>query len=275
MHPFIGFIGGGNMATSLISGLLRQGIPASALGVAEPDAEKRTALANTSELFMTADNLQIAEKSDVLVLAVKPQILGEVCQSLRGGLGSHEPLIISIAAGVDTGTLARWLGGSLPLVRAMPNTPAMLGYGATGLFATPAVSALQRQWATQLFEGVGIARWLDDEADIDLVTALSGSGPAYFFLFMQALADGARELGMDPDLARELTLQTALGAAQMAKHSGLGVDELRRRVTSPGGTTEQGLKILEREGLHRIVRETLEAAQAQALILSKALGASM
>ena len=275
MHPFIGFIGGGNMAASLISGLLRQGIPGSALGVADPDAEKRTALANTCELFTTADNLRIAEKSDVIVLAVKPQILGEICRSLRDGLASREPLIISIAAGVDTQTLTRWLGGPLPLVRAMPNTPAMLGYGATGLFATPAVRALQRQLATRLFEGVGIVRWLDDEAELDLVTALSGSGPAYFFLFMQALADGAKALGMDPDLARELTLQTAMGAAQMAQHSGVELDELQRRVTSPGGTTEQGLKVLEREGLRRIVRETLAAAQAQAVILSKALGASM
>lgn len=272
MDPFIGFIGGGNMASSLIAGLIRQGIPGASLGVAEPDAEKRRQLATSSSLLATPDNALIAQQADVLVLAVKPQALKAVSLALREPLTGRDPLVISIAAGIGTDALARWLGPSLPIVRAMPNTPALMGHGATGLFANAGVSEAQRQQAERLFNGVGIVRWLTDEAQLDLVTALSGSGPAYFFLFMEALTEGAQELGLDPGLARDLTLQTALGAAHMARDSGLGLDALRVRVTSPGGTTEQGLRVLEREGLRRIAREALAAAQARAITLAQELG---
>ena len=274
MHPFIGFIGGGNMASSLIAGLVRQESAGSALGVAEPDVEKWRHLAAFPDLLTTTDNARIARQADVLILAVKPQILRDVCQALREPLAGRNPLVISIAAGIGSQALGRWLSPSLPIVRAMPNTPALLGHGATGLYANACVSQAQRQLAERIFEGVGMVRWVNDEAQMDLVTALSGSGPAYFFLFMEALMQGAQELGLAPDLARDLTLQTALGAAHMARDSGLELDELRMRVTSPGGTTEQGLRVMEREGLRRIARETLQAAQARAITLAQELGES-
>jgi pyrroline-5-carboxylate reductase len=179
---------------------------------------------------------------------------------------------VSIAAGITTGTLKHWLGRELPLVRAMPNTPAMLGLGATGLFGTDQVTDAQRGMADQLFRGVGQVHWLETEAELDLVTALSGSGPAYFFLFMEALVDGARELGMPVELARAFTLQTAVGAARMAQESGRDLAELRRQVTSPGGTTEQGLAVMEREGIRRIAREVLMAARIRATELAHELG---
>lgn len=274
MDPFIGFIGGGNMASSLIAGLIRQGTSGASLGVAEPDAEKRQQLATIPGLLATPDNACLAQRADVLVLAVKPQTLKAVCLALREQLTGRNPLVISIAAGIGTEVLSRWLGTSQSLVRAMPNTPALLGQGATGLFANAGVSEPQQQLAEWIFNGVGMVRWVADESQLDLVTALSGSGPAYFFLFMEALMEGAQELGLAPELARDLTLQTALGAAHMARDSGLELDALRVRVTSPGGTTEQGLRVLEREGLRRIAREALAAAQARAITLAQELGDS-
>ncbi len=272
MTPFIGFIGAGNMASSLLAGLVQQGVPGTQLGATDPDPDKRASVARIDGLLATADNATIARRADVLVLAVKPQALEAACRSLTDALSGREPVIVSIAAGITTTTLTRWFGRELALVRAMPNTPAMLGLGATGLFATEKVTDAQRGVADQLFRGVGKAFWLESEADLDLVTALSGSGPAYFFLFMEALVDGARELGMPVELARALTLQTAVGAAHMAQDSGQALSELRRQVTSPGGTTEQGLKVMEREGMRRIAREVLMAARARAAELAHELG---
>lgn len=272
MSPFIGFIGAGNMASSLLTGLVQQGIPGRQLGAADPDPEKRASVARIDGLLATPDNATIARRADVLVLAVKPQALEAACRALTDALSGRAPVIVSIAAGITTTSLTRWLGRELPLVRAMPNTPAMLGLSATGLFATEAVTDAQRGVVDQLFRGVGQVHWLATEAELDLVTALSGSGPAYFFLFMEALVDGARELGMSLDLARALTLQTALGAARMAQESGRDLAELRRQVTSPGGTTEQGLMVMEREGIRRIAREVLMAARTRAAELAHELG---
>ena len=272
MTPFIGFIGAGNMASSLLSGLVQQGIPGAQLGAADPDPDKRASVGRIEGLLATSDNAAIARRADVLVLAVKPQSLEPVCRGLADALTDREPVVISIAAGIPVTTLMRWLGRELPLVRAMPNTPAMLGLGTTGLFATAKVTPSQRSMTDQLFRGVGQVHWLEAEADLDLVTALSGSGPAYFFLFMEALADGARELGMPAELARALTIQTAVGAAHMAQDSGQDLAELRRQVTSPGGTTEQGLTVMEREGVRRMAREALMAAQARAVSLAHELG---
>lgn len=272
MSPFIGFIGAGNMASSLLTGLVQQGIPGTQLGAADPDPEKRASAARIDGLLATPDNATIARRADVLVLAVKPQALETACRALTDALSGRAPVIVSIAAGITTTSLTRWLGRELPLVRAMPNTPAMLGLGATGLFATETVTDAQRGVVDQLFRGVGQVHWLETEAELDLVTALSGSGPAYFFLFMEALVDGARELGMSLELARALTLQTALGAAGMAQESVRDLAELRRQVTSPGGTTEQGLMVMEREGIRRIVREVLMAARTRAAELAHELG---
>jgi len=272
MSPFIGFIGAGNMASSLLTGLVQQGIPGTQLGAADPDPEKRASVARIDGLLATPDNAEIARRADVLVLAVKPQALEAACRALTDALAGRAPVIVSIAAGITTTSLTHWLGRELPLVRAMPNTPAMLGLGATGLFATENVSDAQRGVVDQLFRGVGQVHWLATEVELDLVTALSGSGPAYFFLFMEALVDGARELGMSLDLARALTLQTALGAARMAQESGRDLAELRRQVTSPGGTTEQGLMVMEREGIRRIAREVLMAARTRAAELAHELG---
>ena len=271
MSPFIGFIGAGNMASSLLSGLVQQGIPGTQLGAADPDPEKRASVARIDGLLATPDNAEIARRADVLVLAVKPQALEAACRALTDALAGRAPVIVSIAAGITTTSLTHWLGRKLPLVRAMPNTPAMLGLGATGLFATENVSDAQRGVVDQLFRGVGQVHWLATEVELDLVTALSGSGPAYFFLFMEALVDGARELGMSLDLARALTLQTALGAARMAQESGRDLAELRRQVTSPKGTTEQGLMVMEREGIRRIAREVLMAARTRAAELAREL----
>ncbi|HXF08211.1 MAG TPA: pyrroline-5-carboxylate reductase [Candidatus Acidoferrales bacterium] len=275
MTPFIGFIGAGNMASSLLTGLVRQGIPGTQLGAADPDPDKRASIGHIEGLLATADNATIARRADVLVLAVKPQTLETVCRGLTDPLAGREPVIISIAAGITTIMLMRWLGRELPLVRAMPNTPAMLGLGATGLYATGKVAPSQRSIADRLFRGVGQVHWLETEAELDLVTALSGSGPAYFFLFMEALVDGARELGMSLELARALTLQTALGAAHMAQESHRDLAELRRQVTSPGGTTAQGLMVMEREGIRRIAREVLMAAHTRAVSLAHELGDSV
>lgn len=272
MSPFIGFIGAGNMASSLLAGLVQQGIPGTRLGAADPDPDKRGAVARIDGLLATPDNATIARRADVLVLAVKPQALEAVCRDLPHALAGRAPVVVSIAAGITTGTLKHWLGRELPLVRAMPNTPAMLGLGATGLFGTDQVTDAQRGMADQLFRGVGQVHWLETEAELDLVTALSGSGPAYFFLFMEALVDGARELGMPVELARAFTLQTAVGAARMAQESGRDLAELRRQVTSPGGTTEQGLAVMEREGIRRIAREVLMAARIRATELAHELG---
>ena len=256
----IGFIGGGNMACSLVGGLIAGGIDATRISVAEPDASKRDELSTRFGITTSQDNGTVASDVEVLVLAVKPQVMRQVVTGLAATLHEPAPLLISIAAGVRAASMLRWLGQPLALVRAMPNTPALVRSGATALYASPEVSEEQRSRAESIMRAVGQTLWIDDEGLMDAVTALSGSGPAYFFLFMEALEQAAKELGLPPEAARLLTLETAQGAARMALSSDEGPALLRKRVTSPGGTTEAALGAFAEGGFETLVTRAVRAA---------------
>jgi pyrroline-5-carboxylate reductase len=270
-QPTIAFIGSGNMAAALIGGLITDGTPAERLLATDPDPARRDALAAQAGIHTLEDNAEAVARAEVVVLAVKPQVLGEVARDLAESIQQHRPLVISIAAGIRSNTLQRWLGGDVALVRSMPNTPAMLQTGATALFATPEVNETQREQAESVMRAVGLVQWVDDESLMDAVTALSGSGPAYFFLLMEAMEHAGERLGLPADTARLLTLQTALGAARMAIESSENPAELRRRVTSPGGTTEQAIRRFEEEDLEGIVMRALTAARDRSIELSRLL----
>ena len=262
MTPYISFIGGGNMARALVSGLLHSQHPAERLCVADPHAEAREAFA-AQGVCALSDNAQAVAQADVIVLAVKPQSLAAVAQALAPSLRA-EQLVISIAAGVRLDTLRRWLGGHERIVRAMPNTPALVQAGATGLYAAPNVSAEERAQAESLLRAVGVCVWVDSEALLDAVTALSGSGPAYAFLVMEAMQAAGEKLGLDAATARLLTLETLYGAARLALESNETPATLRARVTSPGGTTERGIAALQDAGLSAAFEQALHAACARA-----------
>ena len=269
----IAFIGGGNMTRSLIGGLIAGGHIPDQIQVAEPDAGQREFLRSRYGVPTSADNPAVIEHAQAIVLAVKPQILQEVARQLAPEIQRCQPLVISIAAGVREPDLRRWLGGgSLALVRTMPNTPALVGSAASALFANEFVSEKRRQLAESLLRAVGATVWVDDESLLDTVTALSGSGPAYFFLLMEALEQAALDLGLDADTARLLTLQTAFGAAKMALESVESPAILRARVTSPGGTTERALAILRDGGVETLLAKALEAARQRAHELGDLFG---
>lgn len=259
-HPTIGFIGAGNMAASLIGGLIAKGFDPGRLFASDPNTEALQALAQRCGITACADNLAVVESADVLVLAVKPQVMASVLTDMAAAVQVRQPLVISIAAGISIANLCKWLGGDMAVVRCMPNTPALVQLGASGLYANAKVSAPQREQAQAILAAVGIALWLDSEEQIDAVTAVSGSGPAYFFLLIEAMIAAGEKLGLAPATARALTLQTALGAAQMAISSDVDAAELRRRVTSPGGTTERAIAHFESSGLRDIVDGALQAA---------------
>lgn len=264
----IAFIGAGNMANSLIRGLLAKAVPASQLFATDIDQEKLQLLQHECGIRI-GTSAEIAANADVIILAVKPQVMAAACESLRAGIKKPDCLIISIAAGIPVSSMESWLGHDRAIVRCMPNTPALVGEGATGLFANTRCSAGDIALAGEILSAVGITCWLRTERDIDTVTALSGSGPAYFFLMMEALEKAAVALGLDADVARQLSIQTALGAGKLAADSDVAPDELRRRVTSPGGTTEQALLSFQRDGFERIVANAVEAAQKRAAELAK------
>ena len=255
----IAFIGGGNMARSLIGGLRGTGVAASSLRVAEPQAAMREALARDFGIAAFADNALAADGAEVVVLAVKPQVMPALRESLRDTLQRQRPLLVSIAAGVRLDQLERWFG-ALPIVRCMPNTPALIGAGATGLCANARVSPPQRAQAQHLLDTAGLTRWIDDEALMDTVTAVSGSGPAYFFALVEAMEDAATAQGLPRDTARALAVQTCLGAGRMLAESGEAPGELRRRVTSPNGTTQAALESFARDNLAGIVAHAVAAA---------------
>lgn len=267
----IAFIGGGNMATSLISGLVKADTAADEIIVSEPDPHRRDDLSRRFGVHCTDNNAGAAEQAQVIVLAVKPQVLRTACRELAVAMG-HRPVIVSIAAGVLAKDIDRWLGGGHSIVRCMPNTPALIGEGITALFANEHVGAEQRAVAETIAAAVGDTLWLEDEEQMNTVTALSGSGPAYFFLFMESLQAAATELGLPPDKARQLTLKTALGAARLAIQGEDDVTTLRAKVTSPGGTTERGIAELEQGGLRGIVRQALAAARQRSKELAKQIG---
>lgn len=258
----IAFIGGGNMARSLIGGLLASGSDPDHLWVAEPDAGQREILRGRFGVHTSPDNRDIAVRAEVLVLAVKPQTLRAVVEDLAEIVHTCQPLIISIAAGVREPDLRHWLGGEVAIVRTMPNTPALVGSGATALFANPWVSENQRQLAESIMRAVGLAVWVDHERLLDAVTALSGSGPAYFFLLMEALEKAGVRMGLTMETARLLTLQTAFGAAKMALEIPENAAALRARVTSPGGTTERAISVFQDEELEVLIARSLAASLA-------------
>lgn len=260
----IGFIGGGNMASSIIGGLVASGMTASSIWASDPNANTLAKLKDVAAVNTGSDNNSLIAQVDVVILAVKPQLLKVVALDIATAVQARQPLVITIAAGVTSGSLAAWLGGHPAIVRCMPNTPALVRSGATGLYANSKVSATQRQQATTILEAVGLALWVDNEAQLDAVTAVSGSGPAYFFLVMEAMQAAGRDMGLSDEVAKQLTLQTALGAAQMAIASDVEVGELRRRVTSPKGTTERAINILEDGGLRQLFVHALDGARARA-----------
>jgi len=268
----IAFIGGGNMASSLIGGLVADGYDPGHILVSDPQHQRLADLAARFSVRSAADNIDAAGRAEVVVLAVKPQALKPVCAELRGTVQEKRPLLISIAAGVRESFVQEWLGGDLPLVRTMPNTPAMIQAGATVLHAGPGVDGDQRNLAESILRAVGLTLWVADEKELDAVTALSGSGPAYFFLVMEAMEEAAVELGLDQETARLLTIQTALGAARMAMESRDAPAILRERVTSPGGTTERALEIFHDGDLRELFRIALAGARDRSEELSKLLG---
>lgn len=268
----LGFIGAGNMAASLISGLIADHYPADQIWVSDIN---EAALANLAERYgvhTTTRNVIVAEHAEILILAVKPQILRAVVEELASTLQSRRPLVVSIAAGISSASIDRWADGHMPIVRSMPNFPAMVKTGATGLFANACVTDAQRSQAEAILRAVGLTVWVDEESQLDAVTALSGSGPAYFFLMMEAMEDAGVALGLDRATARLLSQQTALGAGRIAIESEDPPAELRRRVTSPGGTTERAIATFEEGGLSPLVARAMEAAARRAAELSEQLG---
>ena len=268
----IGFIGGGNMAASLIGGLIANGTPSGTIRVSDPDIPKLDDLARRFGVATSGDNDAVASRCATLVLAVKPQIMRPVVQALAPVLGEHKPLLVSIAAGVRGADIDRWAGGDMAIVRTMPNTPALVGCGATALFANAKVDPGQRERAEAILKAVGITLWVDDEARLDAVTALSGSGPAYYFLLMEIMQATGEAMGLDADAARRLTLQTALGAARIANESDEPPAVLRERVTSPGGTTERALVTMREGGIEEVVADGIRGARRRSIELGDALG---
>ncbi|MFK3643607.1 pyrroline-5-carboxylate reductase [Pseudomonas protegens] len=266
----IAFIGAGNMAASLIGGLRAKGLEASQIRASDPGEQTRAKVAAEHGIQVFADNAEAIEGVDVIVLAVKPQAMKAVCQALRPSLKPQQ-LVVSIAAGITCSSMNSWLGAQ-PIVRCMPNTPALLRQGVSGLYATVEVSAQQRQQAEALLSAVGIALWLDQEQQLDAVTAVSGSGPAYFFLLIEAMTAAGEKLGLPRETAAQLTLQTALGAAHMAVSSDVDAAELRRRVTSPAGTTEAAIKSFQAGGFEALVEKALGAAAHRSAEMAEQLG---
>ncbi|MGE8187816.1 pyrroline-5-carboxylate reductase [Pseudomonas sp. NPDC086278] len=266
----IAFIGAGNMAASLIGGLRAKGLDAAHLRASDPGAETRARVSAEHGIEVFADNADAIEDADVVVLAVKPQAMKAVCEAIRPSLKPNQ-LVVSIAAGITCASMNNWLGAQ-PIVRCMPNTPALLRQGVSGLFATAEVTAQQRQHAEELLSAVGIALWLSEEQQLDAVTAVSGSGPAYFFLLIEAMTAAGVKLGLPADIAAQLTVQTALGAAHMAVASDVDAAELRRRVTSPAGTTEAAIKSFQADGFEALVEKALGAAAHRSAEMAEQLG---
>ena len=266
----IAFIGGGNMARSLIGGLLARGTAAADIRVSEPADALRDALARDFGVAVGADNTEAAAPAGLWLLAVKPQVMRAVCEALAPLAQAQRPLVVSIAAGITAAQMQRWLGGGVAVVRAMPNTPALLGAGITGLFASSEVDANGRERAANLLASAGKTAWIETEAQMDAVTAVSGSGPAYIFLLAEAMEAAALAEGLPAEAARALVLETVLGAARMLTESGEDPAELRRRVTSPGGTTQAAIETFEAGGFRELVAAAIRNATERGRQLSAA-----
>lgn len=258
------FIGGGNMGRALLGGLIADGTPAERLAVADPDQPRREALARDFGMLTAAQGADLVGNASVVVLAVKPQVLKSVAQALAGHFGAARPLIVSIVAGVTEADIAGWLGGDFPVVRCMPNMPALVRQGISALHANLHVSVAQREQAARILGAVGAVVWVPDEALLDAVTAVSGSGPAYFFAVMEAMEQAGVALGLTPEVARKLTLQTALGSAVLATQGDSDPATLRAQVTSPGGTTQAALEVLQAGGFAALFHDAIGAASRRA-----------
>ncbi|MFD0739338.1 pyrroline-5-carboxylate reductase [Lysobacter koreensis] len=268
--PTIAFIGGGNMARSLIGGLVARGHAAASIRVAEPVPELRDALAADFGVQVFDNAGDAADGAALWLLAVKPQVMRAVCAELTTIAQAQHPVAVSIAAGITATQLQRWLGGPLPIVRAMPNTPALLGAGITGLYANAETDRSQRERASQLLDAVGPTVWLDNEMQMDAVTAVSGSGPAYLFLLAEAMQAAGVAQGLPPEAARTLVQQTLLGAATMLTQLPEPAGVLRARVTSPGGTTQAAIETFEAGGFRSLVDRAIAAATERGRQLSAA-----
>ena len=271
-HHVIGIIGAGNMARSLAGGLVANGWRKQDLILSDLDPQQRKAVTETLGLVTYENNDEVATRADVIVLAIKPQLLRGVAAGIAASTQKTRPLVVSIAAGVRVDDLQRWLGGGLAIIRVMPNTAALIGSGAAGLFANEFATQSQRDEAESILRAVGVTVWLEAENLMDVVTAVSGSGPAYFFLVMEELERAALKHGLDAATARLLTLETAYGAAKMALEGGEEPAQLRRRVTSPGGTTERAVQVLEEGHIGRLFNDAVTAAVERARELAEILG---
>ncbi|MGI9246442.1 MAG: pyrroline-5-carboxylate reductase [Steroidobacteraceae bacterium] len=272
MQKRIAFIGGGNMATSMISGLIARGTAAAAVAVADPLTAQRERLEQRFGVRTSPGGAEAAAGADIVVLAVKPQQMAEAARSLAPGLAPHRPLVVSIAAGIRLSDLSRWLGPGVPLVRAMPNLPALIEAGVSALYAAANVAPDARGDAEAILAACGRTVWVQTEQQLDAVTAVSGSGPAYFFLLIEALQGAGVALGLDPATARTLAVETAQGAGRMAAGSDLEPAQLREQVTSRGGTTAAALQVLEAAGLRGIFAQAVAAAARRSAELEDQYG---
>ena len=267
------FIGGGNMASCIIGGMIANDFSADDIMVRGSGEESRQRLEKTYGIKTMTDNQAAARQADLIVLAVKPQIMRIVATDLALSL-DHRPAIVSVAAGIPLSALENGLGNSLAIVRAMPNTPAKVLSGATGLFANPQVDVEQKTIVEKIFGAIGYACWVDTEAQIDAVIAVSGSGPAYFFRIMEIMQKIGQELGLPEQIARDLSINTVLGAARMATESGTSATQLREQVTSPGGTTQAALQSFEQQNLEDVFRKAMNSALDRAEVMSADLGSA-
>ena len=265
----IGFIGAGNMARSLIGGLISSGVKSNNLFAADPNEDIRNALTNDFSIQTFAENQKLVDQCDIILFSVKPQALKTVATALKA---KESALYLTIAAGIPSESLNNWLGSDKAIVRSMPNTPALVLSGASGLFANAHVSASQKEIAESILRAVGLTVWVENEKQLDAVTALSGSGPAYFFMVMEAMEKAGKELGLPADTARLLAIQTGFGATKLALEMEDSPEVLREKVTSPGGTTEQAIKVFEEQGLVDIFNKAMTAARDRAEELAKELG---
>lgn len=274
MTSTIAFIGAGNMGRAILGGLLAGGHPSEALRAADADAAACARAATEFGISTSPDAAAVAAGADVLVLAVKPQQMRPVALTLAAALPGRKPLVLSIAAGITTAALAAWFGPDTPIVRSMPNTPALIRRGTSALFATAATDEHGRATAEAIMQAVGVVHWLTDESQMDAVTALSGSGPAYVFRVIESLSAAGERLGLAPALARALALETVAGAANLAADSPHDPATLRQQVTSKGGTTERALAALEDGGIDALFARALTAACERSRALSEEFGKS-
>ncbi len=260
------------MATSIVGGLLESGHPADLIHAADPLPATLERLGELGPVVLHDTNAAAVDGADVIILAVKPQVMAEAMESIATAVGDQNAAVISIAAGITIASMQARLGPGAALVRCMPNTPAILQCGASGLFANEHCTTRQREYAELILSAVGITCWVNSEEELDAITALSGSGPAYFFLFMEALIEAGEALGLTRETATRLALQTGLGAARMALENEVDLLELRRRVTSPGGTTERAVASFEQDGLREIVDRAMRAAADRAAEMAREMG---